>query len=313
MAVTLLYTNSLDGTADLVVRRLGTDSVFRVNSDLWRDYRFRIDARGFEIANPTGRTITDEDVAKVYWRKPARSRDLFPEKEITTEDAYLEEEVWYSMREIFNSLSLAGKVVLVEPRAEERAGKVVQMRAARDLFHVPTWKIVRGSSAWLESRVSVVKSLTLKRVSHSSVLYAARVPEAELDPSAPWFIQDYVEATKDVTVVFVRGALFAFELSRAAFLSRSIDWREVALDAEAGTWKPHPLPEAVESAIRKLMQRLGLDYGRLDFLHSRDGYNFLEVNPAGEWGWLDPDGAHGVLNAILQEVSPATACHPIRR
>jgi hypothetical protein len=208
-------------------------------------------------------------------------------------------------------------VVLVEPFAEERAGKLVQMRAAADLFYVPPWKLVRGSASFLDrGRTALVKSLTQKRVAPKSVIYATRVAEGDLDPAAPWLVQEYVAAAADVTVVFVRGELFAFELDRARFVERAADWRVVSLEPGGEAWRPHVLPPDTAAAVRTLMGRLALDYGRIDLLCRAPGggrgeYAFLEVNPHGEWGWLDPRGEHGVLGAIVREVAPDTPVHPI--
>ena len=50
---------------------------------------------------------------------------------------------------------------------------------------------------------------------------------AELHRGTPWLLQDLVDARFDVTVVYVRGGIFAFELDRTAFTDKSVDWREV--------------------------------------------------------------------------------------
>jgi hypothetical protein len=71
--VTLLITNSIDYLADLLVARLGSERVFRYNTDLWRDYSFCFSADGVEISDPTGRSVTDANIAKVY-RRSAMSR-----------------------------------------------------------------------------------------------------------------------------------------------------------------------------------------------------------------------------------------------
>jgi hypothetical protein len=155
----------------------------------------------------------------------------------------------------------------------------------------------------------VVKSLTLERVAPGQVLYATRLDAADLDPGQPWFVSQYVEAVRDVTVVCVGADQFAFEFPRDRFAAT--DWRAVALEAEAA-WSPHVLPAAVADALRRLMGMLRLDYGRADFLLTAAGdYVFLEVNPNGEWGWLDKDGANGVLPAILDWVSPLTPPRPL--
>jgi hypothetical protein len=308
----LLYTNSYDGTSDLVVDRLGTENVFRLNFDLWRDYRIEITPDGFEICNPLGRSLRLEDVSKVYWRKPAPTLEIFPERGLSPEDCYMEGELWYALRDLVNLLWQKGRLTLVEPFAEHRIGKLVQMNVARKFFEVPAWKFTRGNP-WgeKEAEPAVVKSLTLNRVADRSVIYATKIAPQELDPGAPWFLQDYVEAVADVTVVFVRGELFAFELERN-FTARSIDWREVSLEPDAPPWRPHVLPERIATAVRDYMAMLSLHYGRLDFLLGASGrYAFLEVNPHGEWGWLDPHGEGGVLEAILRTVSPATPLHPL--
>lgn len=310
--ITLLYTNSYDGTADLVVRELGGANVFRFNFDLWADYRLRIGPRDFEIRSPGGRIIRPEDVAKVYWRKPMPYREIFPERSFATERVYADEEMWYALRDLVNLLWEQGKVVLVEPLAENRVGKFVQMRVAADLFQVPPWQFLRDAPEYLApKKEAVVKSLTLSRVAKGAVLYATRVDQQELDPHEPWLVQDYVDADADITVVYVRGELFAFELART-FTDRTIDWREVSLEPAYYRWAAHHLPAGLAAAIRQYMGRLALDYGRLDFLRLRSGdYAFLEVNPHGEWGWLDPQGLFGVLPAIIREVSPQTPVHPL--
>jgi hypothetical protein len=310
--VTLLYTNSYDGTADLVVRKLGSENVFRFNFDLWADYNLYIGHGDFEIRSPSGRVLRPEGATKVYWRKPAPTREIFPERRYTTEQVYAEEELWYAMRDLVNLLWEKGKVVLVEPFAEHRIGKLVQMQVARDLFKVPEWKFLRASPGHLKAgRQSVAKSLTLKRIADRAVMYATKVQESELDPNEPWLLQDYVEAEADITVVFVRGRLFAFALDRS-FTDISIDWRAVSLDPAFSHWMPHDLPEPISSAIREYMSRLSLDYGRIDLLRQRSGeYVFLEVNPHGEWGWLDPRGEQDILQTVIGEISPETPVHPI--
>ena len=45
-----------------------------------------------------------------------------------------------------------------------------------------------------------------------------------------------------MTVVYVRGGIFAFELDRTAFTDKSADWREVG-ELTTPLWRPHRLPE----------------------------------------------------------------------
>jgi hypothetical protein len=309
---TLIFTNSYDTTCDLLVEKLGGENVFRLNFNLWRDYKILITGDGFEICDPTGRTITNDDVAKLYWRKPMRWRHLFPDRPEPEGIHYVEEELWYALRELVNLLWLQGKLVLVEPFADSRAGKFIQARLASRHFEVPSFKFIsHNADRLVHGRTVVAKSLSSTRVKHGAVLYTTKVDEGALDPAQPWMLQDLVEAQFDVTVVYVRDRMFAFELPRSLFSDRTLDWREVATSPETSEWALHRLPKRVEESIDILMRDLGLQYGRLDFLWQEGRYVFLEVNANGEWGWLDCEGEHGLLDKIVEEVAPFTPVRPL--
>lgn len=310
--VTFVFTNSHDVTADLLVSKIGADRIFRFNFNLWRDYKIRVTESDFEIENPTGRKVTANEVAKFYWRKPMRWKHMSPGLEVPARVNYMEEELWYVMREVTNMLWSQGRLVLVEPFADMRCGKLIQAKLARRYFNVPDFKCVFGSSELLQhGRVSVVKSLTSTRIDKDSVFFTTAVNESELDPQVPWMIQTLVEAEKDVTIAFVRDKLFGFELARHPFLDRTLDWREVSTEYVTDNWLLHPLPAEIERGVFSLMADLRLQYGRIDMLFEHGRYHFLEVNPNGEWGWLDSSGQFGLLDKIIEEVSPDTKVHPL--
>jgi hypothetical protein len=312
--VLLVVTNSYDATADLLVSRLGKDQVFRFNFDLWSEYRFEISARDFFLADPSGREITSARVAKLLWRKPV-SRTPWRRASRTSEDRYYDGEMLYAMRELVNLLWLEGKVVLVEPFAELHAGKFVQLRLASAHLQVPPYQFhLGGKSLFSEGQETVVKSLTMEPVGSEEdreLLFTTKVDDRALSSSCPWMVQQYVRATKDVTVAFVRDQLFAFELDRKAFLNHAVDWRELPSDWKQGDWLPHRLDDRVSSGIFAFMKDMGLYFGRLDFLWGPEGYVFLEVNSNGEWGWLDPDGRYGLLPKMADELNPHTPAHSI--
>ena len=310
--ITFLYSTSYDLSLDLLIRRLGAERVFRFNLDLWRDYSLQIEANRFSITDPTGRSVSCDRVAKFLWRKPLTTQALFPDRSVPREQVYQEEELAYAMREVWNRMYYDGRAVLIDPMSDDLAGKLTQARIARACFPVPAWRFVAGSAEALEAgRESVVKSLTSQRVGAKSVLYTTRVQEEQLDPASPWMIQDFVAADRDVTVVVVRDALFAFEFDRGMLPERVIDWRQARAQNPVQTWRPHRLPAAVTASIRQFMDAMALHYGRLDFLLSGETYYFLEVNPNGEWGWLDPLGEAGIQDTLAEELSPDTPCHPL--
>jgi hypothetical protein len=302
MSELLIITNSYDVTTDLLLDRLARQSVFRLNFDQLSSYRVRIDNGGFNISDPTGRRISSETVKKAYWRKPFNWEN--DEQKPWTK--YVDAEMRYVLTEISNLLWAQQKLVLVEPFAEKRTGKLLQLQLAQNQFLIPAYEFVLNH----ESRISnaIVKSLSGEPVG-DKVLYATKTRTEELDPSFPWFVEQLVEGKQDVTVVFVRGKIFAFQLERD-FLDKSIDWRQFISPEQK--WKSHEIPTSLRFAIDTYMKVLRLDYGRLDFLlDDNHRYWFCEVNPNGQFAWLDLDGDFGVLEAITQEISPATEVHPL--
>jgi hypothetical protein len=272
--ILFIITNSYDTTADLLVHRLGPEKIFRFNFDIWSDYSFEITPSAFRIIDPTRRSVDNERIVKALWRKPW-SRGPFRPSSRTDEDRYYDQEVWYAVRDIVNLLWLDGKIVLVEPFAERRAGKFIQMRIAAKHLNVPPYQFrVRLPSIFPDSRGTVVKSLTTEPVGpleERELLFTTRVDDRYLSPNCPWLVQRYINADKDVTVAFVYDQLFAFELDRNEFRGQMVDWREMPTDWKAGQWHPHQLPDTVACGIFGFMRELGLHFGRLDFLKDPDG------------------------------------------
>lgn len=67
---------------------------------------------------------------------------------------------------------------------------------------------------------------------------------------------------------------------------------------------PQELPSDVVERIHRLMQRLGLVYGALDFrLDNRDGtFRFLEINPAGQWLFVEEQTRQPISKALADQL-----------
>ena len=67
-------------------------------------------------------------------------------------------------------------------------------------------------------------------------------------------------------------------------------------------WTPYVLPDDVATRLLQLAARLGLSYGAADFVVTPDGRHvFLEINPAGEWFWLDDVFGPRALSTAIAE------------
>lgn len=297
----LILSNSVDGTTDAIVQELGPALVFRFNVDQWADYTVSVGPESFTLEDPTGRIVTEGEIRSVYVRKPS-----FAEDSVYTVGGNLEhysrEQVLYLLNEIYNLFAQRGMVSLVEKRAESRFGKVMQMRLAEKFFDVPPWEIHWGKSkveASADGHQWVVKNLKATFTADHKFLFTRPVDRRLLDTRYPWFTQQRVEATHDVTIAFIAGRCFAYELSRDSF--DGDDWRN-DINRRELPWEAITLDSEMEEQIRQFMRAADLRFGRLDFLRSPRGWHFLEVNANGQWLWLDLDQQNGLFAAVVAQL-----------
>jgi glutathione synthase/RimK-type ligase-like ATP-grasp enzyme len=79
-----------------------------------------------------------------------------------------------------------------------------------------------------------------------------------------------------------------------------IDWRRDGMGL-IDEWGPYELPTEVEERLLMLVRRLGLNYGAADFILTPNGQHvFLEVNPVGEFFWLEKQPGLPLSSAIAQ-------------
>ena len=152
---------------------------------------------------------------------------MIKQEKLSDYEEYIEKEFWYVAREIVNLAWLNEKLVLIEPLVDFRVGKFVQLNIAKKYFKIADYEFRYKAKSKVFNNEIVIKSLTMPPLDQDNykVLYTTKTRENEFSESEPWFIQDYIEALYDVTVVFIRDKMFVFELERSNFLSKTVDYR----------------------------------------------------------------------------------------
>jgi DNA-binding SARP family transcriptional activator len=117
---------------------------------------------------------------------------------------------------------------------------------------------------------------------------------------APMIVQEYVDHWAELRVYFVDGEIRAFRVGKA---SPEAIWR----DAASVTVSPAAAPEPVVAAVHRLAGIWGLRYGAFDFLLTRQGPVFLEVNRDGDWRWFEAKA--GVDDVSIATLSTVRTLH----
>lgn len=116
----------------------------------------------------------------------------------------------------------------------------------------------------------------------------------ELVRLAPVIFQEYIPGV-DLRIIAVGNQLYTAEID-ARDTAYPVDMRMVIGEAPI---RPIQLPAAVNDALLKLQQQLGLLYGAIDVRRTEQGeYYFLEVNPAGQWMFVETRTGLPVSQAI---------------
>jgi len=100
---------------------------------------------------------------------------------------------------------------------------------------------------------------------------------------APHLFQERVQKKSDIRVTVIGTKIFATKVESQQGAGK-LDWRnDYSVPMTACT-----LPDHLSEQCLKLLKAFGLNYGAFDFcLDNDDRYVFLEVNPAGQYLWVE--------------------------
>jgi len=187
----------------------------------------------------------------------------------------------------------------VNPRRTDilAANKPTQLQLAQQAgFAIPRTVITNDPSVILKfidsaATPCVYKPLTWyseppNRVIFTSIISSEDVIRCrERVRYAPCVIQMLVPKQYEIRATIVDRTVFAVRIDSQRSELTAIDWRR---DQDGLQYDGCSLPEEVEARLLKLHCRMGLVFGAYDLILTPSGeYVFLEVNPGGQWLWLE--------------------------
>lgn len=205
-----------------------------------------------------------------------------------------------------------------DPASIKRASyKVHQLRIAAHVarFTVPEYVVTSDpleASRFVRNvcrNHAVVKPLAMPVVSDEdsfSSIFTNFVPDLESDADlsdlryAPCIFQRAVDKVAEIRVTVVGDKVFAAQIDTSAIADQA-DYRKV--DPYTLPHSPIALPEYIHAGCLALRKFYGLRFAALDFLLDRDGnYYFLELNPNGQWLWIEEITGLPISDAIAEEL-----------
>lgn len=115
---------------------------------------------------------------------------------------------------------------------------------------------------------------------------------------APVIFQTLVPGIRDVRVTVIGEKVFATEFDIEHL--DGVDYRSRMTEIPC---RPHDLPPALETKILTFMEKLGLEFGGIDFRMTPDGeYVFFEINPDGEFIYLEDRTGQPIAEAMADHL-----------
>lgn len=291
----LILSSMYDFSTDLVVQRLENngDNFIRLNKEQLSDYEIFLDPIN-TILGVKGEYVDVEtsNVKSVWFRQPVflrntpgRSIDINEQLSLSQWNAFL------------RGLMVFDKAYWMNwPQATYAAeSKPYQLMIAKKIGLSVPQTIISNSLGFekLPSTKFIIKSMDtvlLKENDDCYFTYTSKANPADftLDKTkqAPITFQEYIEDKLDIRVTIVGSKVYAVAI-KSNGNAISDDWR--TLKKEDLEYVDIELPVRIKKLCIEYVKLLGLNYGAIDFIKTKDEYIFIEINPTGEWGWLSND------------------------
>lgn len=159
-----------------------------------------------------------------------------------------------------------------------------------------------AAAAFVAAGPTIAKAVAEVRVETTSEVLVGETfaLDGEFDPEsvrmAPVLLQRRVDKVADLRVTAVGRLVFAVRIVTPE--GAPLDFRQT--EPRDCRYEVVDLPERVATRVRSYLNAFGLRFGAFDLAEDRDGTLwFLECNPAGQWGWLEPFTGLNITGALV--------------
>lgn len=211
-------------------------------------------------------------------------------------------------------LSLDGRSWVSHPAAIWTAEfKPYQLAVAKRIgFRIPRTRMTNSpeeARRFASAGESVAKALSsgyVRREEGNAAIFTSLLRKSDLADMedlalAPVTFQEHIRKTSDLRVTVIGEKVFAAELLSQERASSRVDWR--ATDDPDLVHRKFDLPPTIATQCVALVRQLNLSFGAIDLILADDGeIYFLEINPNGEWHWIEERLQYPIGAALASEL-----------
>ncbi len=300
----LIITHKEDYTVDLVVEKLNALKI-----DYYRFNCEDVDEQGYSLKlghQPHVLLGNIQRFNSVWFR-----RTKLPE--ITTDSCskklFILNDYDYLLSNLYPLIE--AKKWMSEPKHIYRAeNKLWQLKIANSIGYTIPNTIVTSSKEEIKqfarshsNRIIIIKPITHGRLEDPSgvsniftnLVEPEHIENIEEFDITPCIFQEYIEKKYELRITVVADQVFAAKVDSQLNENSKVDWRK-----EKIRFTPYNLPMDVSLKCISIVKKMNLNFGAIDLIMSKKGeYVFLEINPNGQWGWIEFDTGMPIAMAII--------------
>ena len=299
MMKVLLFTNKEDVTTDYIVQELKRQKIdfYRFNTEeLTKSVEIILDferERYLLIDKLDNKEYDLLGFTDIYYRRP--ELPLYDDEGLTDgEKSFLQIEIYYTLEGVYRLLSKKHwfNNVFAIRNAEN---KIYQLQLAKEVgMAIPSTLISNHYDSvvrFLEQGKHIIKPVHNARIKDEKrpqIVYTSEITQAIKKEEAEFninYLQNKIDKRCDVRATFVGEKCFAVTIDSQELEDTRVDWRK---GEHILKHTPIELPQELRHMCIQLMKKLDLHYGAIDFILDKQGnYVFLEINPNGQWAWIE--------------------------
>lgn len=316
----LVLTRPNDGTAGKVVAELERRGVTVVRGDVGD---FPIEAKiaasladhqeWYGSLRIAGNFVSLSEIRAIYYRRPTSFR--LPEYLSPEQQRFAKAEARRGLGGLL--LTLPVRWVSHPSRVADAEFKPLQLQLAASCgLQVPRTLLTNDVAQAHEFAEQLDGPMIYKPLSAPSVridgelrfIYTTRVDKCFLNEgdvgSTVHLFQEWIPKRYDLRLTVVGDRFFAVAI-HASSDEALADWRS---DYGALSYEPMEVPDCIRFSITDLLKRLDLPFGAFDFTVTPEGeWVFLEINPNGQWGWIEEHTGLPITSAMADLLTAEVA------
>jgi len=298
----LIITHKADFTADFIINKLNKIGIpyKRFNCEDILDYPY-----GISIGPDFHYCLLGESKFDAVWFRRTKLPDL--QNVPNDQRLFLLNELDNFLKNLFSVLD--GKWVSNPNSVYQAENKLFQLKIARQLgFNIPATLITNDKNKlrWFFSENKknvIVKPIAQTRVKSAdtpSFIFTNKLTPSLIEriddfDLTPCIFQENIDKDYELRITVVGDRVFPAAVYSQDHHETLTDWRRKKL-----SFLKIEIPESVHDLCIELVKKLDLKFGAIDLIKTKAGdYIFLEINPNGQWVWIENETQQAISTAII--------------